>query len=594
MEKILDFIRNTKLKNKLIFAFLLMALIPFAIFSVFNVGSFIKQTQKNAMDHTSQMVGQVNNSIDTYIGSIDKMVNYISLSLRKSPVFDITTEDDENWAEETEEIEQRLQNIAASHHEVAGILLATKNDLYVSTGMSRVSKDPFANEKWYQDAIAAPDEIILVSKASGRNIVTNHDYSVDDVFSIAKAIRNPVGGEALGVILLDVRHDIIKNSINNITIGEKGFVFVTDSSNEVVYAPVNNVVYRINPKWLSLGEDQPVSANIRGEQYQIRYKQSDYTGWKTVGVFSVDEIMGAVTYVTYVFGLCIAVAMIVVIALSFRLANTITKPILKLKHLMKQAERGDLTVRFDSRYNDEVGELGLSFNHMIDQIDQLIHMVYVEQQNKREAELKSLQEQIKPHFLYNTLDTISWMARDYEADDIVRLVDALTSMFRIGLSHGKDIITLKEEITHVSNYLYIQKIRYKDKLNYTIEVSDQLYKYRVPKLIVQPLVENAIYHGIKAKRGGGIIHISAALRQDGKKLTISIHDNGAGIPPDKLEELNQRLSQRAAADENSSFGLFYIKERIKLSYGPEYGIHLESSLGEWTTVTLTLPADVNF
>ena len=153
--------------------------------------------------------------------------------------------------------------------------------------------------------------------------------------------------------------------------------------------------------------------------------------------------------------------------------------------LMKKAEEGNLKVRFESSSTDEIGELGQSFNNMIDQIEELVHMVYLEQQSKRNAELKSLQEQIKPHFLYNTLDTISWMARDYDAEDIVLLVDALSNMFRIGLSQGKDFITLREEVTHITNYLYIQKIRYKDKLQYVLDIPQALMGYSVPKLILQ-------------------------------------------------------------------------------------------------------------
>lgn len=245
-----------------------------------------------------------------------------------------------------------------------------------------------------------------------------------------------------------------------------------------------------------------------------------------MGVFSLDEVMSCVNTIVYILLACVIISLVLVVIVSFQLTRTLTNPIFKLKRLMRQAESGDLTVRFNGRNNDEIGELGQSFNHMFARIDDLIQMVYVEQKNKRTAEMKSLQEQIKPHFLYNTLDTISWMARDYEADDIVRLVDALTNMFRIGLSHGKDIISVKEEITHVSNYLYIQKIRYKDKLNYQIQVDESLYSIEVPKLILQPLVENAIYHGIKAKRGGGTIYITGEPVERNLLFTVRVTARG--------------------------------------------------------------------
>lgn len=580
-----DLLLNVSLRTRMLLSNIVVALIPFLIFSIVSGFVFLDHAQKTAEEHSVQLIHQVSNSMDVYVETIEKMVNYIQLELQDTPFFTMESEGASGWDSETAYIRSVLENVANSHREVAGIFIATKEDLYVSTGMSRISRDPFQNERWYREASENPEEIQLISVVTGRNIVTNRSYSIDDVFSLAKAVQDPETGEVLGVILLDIRHDIIQSSINGVTIGEKGFVFVMDQEDNIVYTPVNGIVYRVNPKWVKAME--PMSVQIQGGSYQIRSELSPYTGWRTVGVFSMDEVMSSVNTIVYILFTCVIISLVLVVIVSFKFSRTLTNPIFKLKRLMKQAESGDLTVRFNFQHNDEIGELGQSFNHMIARIDQLIQMVYVEQENKRTAEMKSLQEQIKPHFLYNTLDTISWMARDYDAEDIVRLVDALTNMFRIGLSHGKDIITVKEEITHVSNYLYIQKIRYKDKLNYVIHVDESLYAVEVPKLILQPLVENAIYHGVKAKRGGGTITITGV--PEGENLVFTVQDDGAGMLQEKVEELNRRMSERSVLDEKKSFGLFYIRERIQLCYGTGYGVHVESALGEGTRVTITLP-----
>ena len=579
-----DLLLNVSLRTRMLLSNIVVALIPFLMFSIVSGSIFLDHAQKTAEEHSVQLIHQVSNSMDVYVETIEKMVNYIQLELQDTPFFTMESEGASGWDSETAYIRSVLENVANSHREVAGIFIATKEDLYVSTGMSRISRDPFQNERWYREASENPEEIQLISVVTGRNIVTNRSYSIDDVFSLAKAVQDPETGEVLGVILLDIRHDIIQSSINGVTIGEKGFVFVMDQEDNIVYTPVNGIVYRVNPKWVKAME--PMSVQIQGGSYQIRSELSPYTGWRTVGVFSMDEVMSSVNTIVYILFTCVIISLVLVVIVSFKFSRTLTNPIFKLKRLMKQAESGDLTVRFNFQHNDEIGELGQSFNHMIARIDQLIQMVYVEQENKRTAEMKSLQEQIKPHFLYNTLDTISWMARDYDAEDIVRLVDALTNMFRIGLSHGKDIITVKEEITHVSNYLYIQKIRYKDKLNYVIHVDESLYAIEVPKLILQPLVENAIYHGVKAKRGGTITITGVP---EGENLVFTVQDNGAGMPQEKVEELNRRMSERSVLDEQKSFGLFYIRERIQLCYGTGYGVHVESALGEGTRVTITLP-----
>lgn len=585
MRKIKDMLLNVSLRTRMVLSNIVVALIPFLMFSIVSGSIFLDHAQKTAEEHSVQLIHQVSNSMDVYVETIEKMVNYIQLELQDTPFFTMESEGASGWESETDYIRSVLENVANSHREVAGIFIATKEDLYVSTGMSRISRDPFQNERWYREAAENPEEIQLISVVTGRNIVTNRSYSIDDVFSLAKAVQDPETGEVLGVILLDIRHDIIQSSINGVTIGEKGFVFVMDQEDNIVYTPVNGIVYRVNPKWVKAME--PMSVQIQGGSYQIRSELSPYTGWRTVGVFSMDEVMSSVNTIVYILFTCVIISLVLVVIVSFKFSRTLTNPIFKLKRLMKQAESGDLTVRFNFQHNDEIGELGQSFNHMIARIDQLIQMVYVEQENKRTAEMKSLQEQIKPHFLYNTLDTISWMARDYDAEDIVRLVDALTNMFRIGLSHGKDIITVKEEITHVSNYLYIQKIRYKDKLNYVIHVDESLYAVEVPKLILQPLVENAIYHGVKAKRGGGTITITGV--PEGENLVFTVQDDGAGMLQEKVEELNRRMSERSVLDEKKSFGLFYIRERIQLCYGKGYGVHVESTLGEGTRVTITLP-----
>jgi two-component system sensor histidine kinase YesM len=255
---------------------------------------------------------------------------------------------------------------------------------------------------------------------------------------------------------------------------------------------------------------------------------------------------------------------------------------------MKRAEAGDLTVRFDVHYQDEVSVLGNNFNQMLDRIEHLIHMVYIEQQNKRTAELKVLQEQIKPHFLYNTLDTINWMAREYEAEDIVKVVDALTSMYRIGLSHGKDYVTLEEEIKYVTNYLYIQKIRYGSKLNYEIIEDKNIQEYEVPKLILQPLIENAIYHGIKTKRGEGHLFIRTK-ELESNFMELSVEDDGSGMAPEKVDELNRMLNEPIKIEENQSFGLFYIKERLRIRYGNRFFVQVVSSRETGTIVTIRIP-----
>ena len=222
---------------------------------------------------------------------------------------------------------------------------------------------------------------------------------------------------------------------------------------------------------------------------------------------------------------------------------------------------------------------------MIYEIKNLIAEVRKEQKSKREAELKVLQAHIKPHFLYNTLDTINWMALKYNAEDIIETINALTKLFRIGLSRGDEIISLSEEIKHVRSYLTIQKQRYEDILDFEIRLGEELENYLVQKVIIQPIVENAIYHGIKQKGEPGIIIIKAKVVLN--KLVITVFDNGVGIHKDKLDRINDILQNGSV--ERIGYGVFNVNERIRISRGLEYGIKIFSKQGKGTIVKIYNP-----
>lgn len=565
-------LNNLPFRTKMMYSYLVISLVSFLVFAFASGGIVTRQLRRSSTVQTEQTISQVENSISVYLQTMEHMIDYISsLVLEGNSDFPLL-----------------FEKLRFANPEIAGIIFAKSDDSFVSNGLSRVSRDPFSNESWFMQAKKAQGALVLLRSSAGRNITTEDVFSIDDVFSIAKALIDPVTKTFRGVVLFDVRHDIIRNSINNASIGKQGFVFVLDDQDEMVYAPVNSVVHRVNPQWLT-GDDTSVSVDIEGGRYYLQSKVSQAFGWQVVGVFPASEVLHDMTTTAYVMAISLLGALLSIAILSYVLSNTITKPLSKLQRLMEQAEAGDFSVRFNSRYTDEVGSLGDSFNHMLQQIEQLVQQVYTEQKNKRNAEMRILQEQIKPHFLYNTLDTISWLSRENGAEDVVLLVDALTSMFRVGLSKGRESITIKEEICHVSSYLCIQQIRYSTKLSYEIHVPEELENYMVPKLILQPLVENAIYHGIKRKREKGLITVNVTLEDE--VLAFQVRDTGPGIEEGKLKTLQSQLQNRSRTEE-SGFGLFYVNEQVKLSCGAAYGVVLDSEEGSWTTSTVYVPVRI--
>ena len=281
-----------------------------------------------------------------------------------------------------------------------------------------------------------------------------------------------------------------------------------------------------------------------------------------------------------------AAIFVLITALSYYIPLSITRPIRKLSEVTDQVAKGDLTVRSDVRSGAEVSVLSDSLNTMIDKIDELLEQVKKEQIRLRKAEFELLQSQINPHFLYNTLDAIVWLAEAGEQKKVVSMVGSLSDFFRTSLNQGKDIMTIKEELQHSRSYLEIQQMRYQDILNYEIHVPEELHRYLIPKITIQPLVENALYHGIKNKRGLGRIVISGRKEED--FLILQIEDNGIGMTKERLNQVKEGMNQKIPT-EKDIYGLYNVNERIRLNFGEKYGLSIESTYGEGTVVSIILP-----
>ncbi|NCB00236.1 MAG: sensor histidine kinase, partial [Clostridia bacterium] len=293
-------------------------------------------------------------------------------------------------------------------------------------------------------------------------------------------------------------------------------------------------------------------------------------------------------YLTITLGILISlVFMLFFVAHARFTVQQFVKPIEDLRGLMYQAEHGNLLVSYQPDTQDEFEDLAESFNQMVAELRRLIDQVYIEQSSKRKAEVKALLASIKPHFLYNTLETIHWMARRYGADDIVEAVDALSDLFRVGFSANHELGTVETEFSHVESYLKIQKLRYHDILEYSLDMDPAVRYLPVMQTILQPIVENALYHGIKESGNPGRIDIRAW--QEGDSLLMVIRDNGRGMTPDKLDHLLMAINQKSDLDPARGHGLMNVQQRLTLTYGSSFGITIQSEPNQGTEVTLHLP-----
>ena len=584
LNKLRSYFFNKSIESKLIVYFFGIILMLTITITLWGNMSYKKSINSSQNDNTNQIIAQINNNIDFYVNNTENIINYLSRDPRVLKFFEdnrLVNDDLEN------PVYNSIYNYTSSIPEIAGIMVVNQNGGYISDVMNKVSRDSLLSEEWYKKSCDEPEKMYIKVKPVGRKIDNIFRYSADEVFSMAKAVKDSKTKQIIGVVLIDVKLDVIRNIIENAKPGTAGFIYIMDSENNIVYTPVNKIVYRIDNEWLKDINNKIIIKRIEGENYQLTKIESEYTGWQTIGVFPEKESLYVIKEIQIKSLLVGVLGLAIAVILSILFTRTIVNPMQKLKNLMKKAQEGDLTVYFDVKYTDEVGELGGSFNTMVKEIRKLMYLVKMEERKKRIAEMNVLQAQIKPHFMYNTLDTIRWMAEENNKKDIIQIIEALTNLLRISLSKGKEIISVREEMNHILNYLTIQKIRYEDKMDYEINFDENILDYNIVKLILQPLVENAIYHGIKEKRGNGKIIIQGKV--EGDYLLFIVKDDGCGIDEDKLNEINENLRYHDIKDNKIGYGIFNVNERIKIRYGDDYGLKFDSIFGKMTVVEVRHP-----
>jgi two-component system sensor histidine kinase YesM len=344
-----------------------------------------------------------------------------------------------------------------------------------------------------------------------------------------------------------------------------------------------------------VAENELVLDNIRGVSDVVEESIQDYM------LFEVNqaeqrylENQARFTRLTIFYMILLPCVILFSVAAAWIISASIYIPIKKLHDVTTTITKNDLQSLVIGDNMDELSELGMSFNIMIGRIRELVDAKMKEQENLKKAELRALQAQINPHFLYNTLDTIVWMAEANKTDQVIEIVRALSSFFRIALSKGKDWIPLRQELEHVRSYLTIQKMRYRDILDFHIDLDENLLDCTILKLTLQPLVENALYHGIKGKRNGGTI-IVQARRSEPNLILLEVQDDGIGFTPYKLAQIQASLNDDSSeiTVPDNGFGLENVSKRIKLYYGRQYGISIQSQYQSGTRVTLVIPMQVD-
>ena len=576
--------RQRSIGSYIVAAFMLLILLVTLGMMLVSISTSSRELQANAMDYTEQLVLRVNADIDLYVQYIKDISDFLVdntaiisyLQAARSGELSSRVED---------EATGQLAAAISIRSEFSAIALASPSGdvIFGSPDAERNVNSDYMRADWYLDAVANPREV-QVSSSRVENLIADR-YTW--VVSFSKAVTNAYG-EVLGVLLIDLNYNIIDSICAAIELGSRGYIFLLGSDGEILWHPRQDLIYAglksenvadimaAGPGRLSSG------AGSAAKQYVIC--PSEDTGWTAVGVVYTEELLqmqGAMIRSYAAIGAC---ALTVALVIAFLLSKSITQPIHALQHTMHQVEQGDLNVRCGVTAGNELGQLSDSFNHMIATTQSLMDETARVAEQKRISEWRALQAQIQPHFLYNTLDSIIWMSHAGRNAEVVEMTSALASLLRRSIGTGSDTNTLAEELDHVKSYLTIQKMRYNEKLQYELDMDPQTADCLLPKLILQPLVENAIYHGIKVKQTGGTVRVESILEEE--RLLITVEDDGVGMTEEQIARIFEKKQSDA---ESTKIGVYNVNERLQYYFGSEASMRYYSTPGKRTMVMLVLP-----
>ncbi len=571
--------------------YMIFTLMIFAAVFVMQLVSFrftMNTVRNSTLDNNRILLGQLVKQIDSYIAGMEQ----ISMAVQDDyQLISYLQNDDNASSSEYTSIQQRLGNYIEARDDISDIIIVSHSGGIIS-GNPDMDLNPWmdiSNKEWYRSALEAEGETV-VSSSYVQNIVAGR-YSW--VVSLSREIVSPLDGKFLGVLLVDLKFNRIKELCQSLVVGRKGYNFIIDSDRNYIFHPSQQLIYselRMEPidSIYSLLDNENESFYHENDRY-FMIKTSSLTGWHLISVTYESDIVTDWQYVQISYSFLGLVLFLIVGLATNRISSGITRPVRKLQEIMQSVDTGEFQLVGSIDATEEISELAREYDTMVGHIRKLMDENIKEQELKRKSDLKALQAQINPHFLYNTLDSIIWMGEMGQSREVVLMTSALSKLFRISISRGRELITISDEIAHVESYLTIQKMRYKDKFDYELDIDPDLYKRSILKITLQPLVENAIYHGIKEVDHKGRIRITG--EELAGRIKLEVVDNGKGMTEEEMSNLNSMLNSPPGS--SGSFrqgtGVLNVHERIQLYFGKEYGLTYYPCSGGGTGISIIIP-----
>ncbi len=579
-----DFFQRVSIRNTIFIYFTVSALVMLLLVGVSIYGRLEEQLSAVVRKENQTVINQVNLSMDTYLRTVMKLSDSLYYGIIKN--VDLLAKEETVNSEMTllyDNNKDAVSNIA---------LLSKDGELLTAVPAARLKPDlDVIREEWFKDTLEHPENLHF-SMPHVQNIFDNSENQYRWVITLSRAVEITEGtSTAQGVLLIDMTYSSLQYMLDNILLGDQGYLYLISSGGGLIYHPKMQLIdvglEEENIKAASTYRDGNYRETWQGKERDIIAKTVGYTGWKIIGVVPEQgfTLNGVKTQLFMVF--VVAFFLFLLAVINAYISSKITAPIKELEKSVNALEAGELDTDIDIGGSYEIQHLGRSIGEMARRIQVLMEDIVAQHESKRKSEFDTLQSQINPHFLYNTLDIIVWMIENEQKQEAVKIVTALARFFRISLSKGKSIIPVGDELEHVRNYLTIQQKRFKNKFTYRIQAADEVLNLASLKLMLQPLVENAIYHGMEFMDGDGEILVKAELKDGG--LCFTIADNGLGMTEKQVEGLLTGET-KSSSGKGSGIGVKNVNERIRLYFGEGYGLTILSEPDEGTAIKIRLPA----
>lgn len=561
---------NMRVQHQLMLYFFTFSLLPMLLISAACFGLAAKIIADKVQSYAYEMIGQLSENIDHLLSQMETT----SLSVAYNSEIQSTLSqilDNHEWS--------RLDMFRLEQSMILTYDYGKMRDITIRTPQGISFRVP-NNTDDYKDGFYPPERLYIPPHKT----VWYHNPE-HQVIQMVRNIDSTKNFKNIGTLYISLYSGFVDSLATNISFAENGFIMVLDQN----HVPI--MLKDVRPEYVrafrekQIGNSGSFTVGIDGTTYRFFYQTSTHTGWISVGVISLNQLFAQIWILGGFIILCILSIGFLAVCIFCKLSAYFANQVCMVTAAMKKTSEGDFSIQLPEELSkNEFNDLHIGFNHMVSRINELIQTVYETRHLQQESEYKALQAQINPHFLYNTLDTICWQAKLQHNEEIFQTAYSLASLFRASVGSKKAFIPVKEEISYIQDYLNIQKARYRDKIEISIAVAPELENVLIPKLILQPIVENAFIHGLEKKRGRGRLALRGIVSEENQMAIFMVEDNGVGMSEKQIEQLFVLDKEK-----KHSIGLQNVQQRLQILYEGTYNIQIVSVPEEGTTVILRLP-----